>query len=105
MTLPVLRIVVGACTLAVATLAHAATPLTLPLGDLGVHTTSDVELPLPPAPQVARPDVSRIRVVIKRQPQGCDGEERRAVSERRQAVGQPRQADPWSTKPAWSRLG
>lgn len=107
MTRTALRMSVGACLIAMTTVAHAATPLTLPLGDLGLQV-ADVDLPVPPPPQKARPEVTQFRLVIKRQPvRGCDGEERRSLSERRQVTRQvaPGQTDPWVTKPAWSRWG
>ena len=75
--------------MAMTTALHAATPITLPFGDLGVQGGSAaMDLPLPPPPQVARPDVTQMRLVIKPQPhRGCDQEyTRRATGERRQAV-------------------
>lgn len=89
MTCSVVRMGIGACLMAFTTVAHAATPLTLPFGDFGLQATPEIELPLPPPPQqVARPDVSRMRLVIKRQPpRGCTSEEtRRNVEERRQTA-------------------
>ena len=88
MLLPVLRIAVGACALSATTALHAATPLTLPLGDLGLTVAPDLELPVPPPPAVTRPDVTQIRLIIKQQPRGCDGGDvRRATPERRQVEG------------------
>ena len=86
MTCAVVRMGIGACLMAVTTVAHAATPLTLPFGDFGLQATPEIELPLPPPPQqVARPDVTQMRLVIKRQPaRGCSSDEtRRNVEERR----------------------
>ena len=88
MLLPVLRIAVGACALSVTTALHAATPLTLPLGDLGLHVGPELDLPVPPPPAVTRPDVTQMRLIIKQQPRGCDGEQvRRAAPDRRQVEG------------------
>ncbi len=85
----VLRMGIGACVMAMTTATHAATPITLPFGDLGFQTGSAMELPLPPAPQMARPDVTQMRLVIK-QPRGCDpAETRRPAGERRQGAVQP----------------
>lgn len=92
MTLSFLRIGVSAAVLAMTTVTHAATPITLPFGDLGLQSTPDVDLPVPPPPQVARPDLTQMRLVIKRQPVrgGCGGDEmRRGPAERRQAVVGP----------------
>ena len=89
MSFSVLRIGVSACVLAMTTVTHAATPITLPFGDFGLQSGSEPELPLPPPPQVARPDVAQMRLVIKRQPGrgGCVPEETRRVTiERRQAA-------------------
>lgn len=100
---PVLRLAVGVCALSATVALHAATPITLPLGDLGLHSAPSLDLPVPPPPQVARPDVTRMRLIIKQQPRGCDGEDgRRTLNERRQASAP---ADAWATKPAWSRWG
>jgi hypothetical protein len=97
----VFRLVVGVCALSTTMAVHAATPLSLPLTDLGLQPP-DVALPLPPPPQIARPDVSQMRIVIKRQ-KGCDGLEiRRPMTERRQMTAH---AGPWATTRAWSRLG
>ena len=102
MTLPVFRLVVGVCALSTTMAVHAATPLSLPLTDLGLQAP-EVELPVPPPPQVVRPDVTQIRIVIKRQ-KGCDGSEmRRPMTERRQMTAQAK--DPWATTPVWSRWG
>lgn len=84
MTCAVVRMGIGACLMACTTVAHAATPLTLPFGDVGLQAILAIELPLPPSPpQVARPDMTRMRLVIKRQPPpGCtSGETRRHVEE------------------------
>lgn len=89
MTCAVVRMGVGAGLMALTTVVHAATPLTLPFGELGLQATTEIELPLPPPPQqVARPDVTQMRLVIKRQPpRGCTSEEtRRNVEERRQTA-------------------
>ena len=92
MTLTFLRIGVSAAVLAMTTVTHAATPITLPFGDLGLQAAPEVELPVPPPPQVARPDLTQMRLVIKRQPVrgGCGGGElRRTPGERRQAAAVP----------------
>lgn len=89
MTLTVLRIGVSACVLAMTAVAHAATPITLPFGDFGLQGSSGLDLPLPPPPPVARPDVTQMRLVIKRQPTrgGCTPDEtRRSPGERRQVA-------------------
>lgn len=99
---PAFRLALGACALAMTTVAHAATPISLPLDDFGVDATLD--LPVPPPPQIARP-TPHIRLVIKRQVRpGCQGDAPRPGTERRQAsrAGQP---DPWATTPVWFRLG
>lgn len=93
MTLSFLRIGVSAAVLAMTTVTHAATPITLPFGDLGLQA-SEVELPVPPPPQVARPDPTQMRLVIKRQSSrgGCGSGEmqvRRGTGERRQAANKP----------------
>jgi hypothetical protein len=74
--------------MAVTTAAHAATPITLPFGDFGLQSSADLHLPLPPPPQVARPDVTQMRLVIKRLPHGgCDqDDQRRPAQDRRQVV-------------------
>ena len=74
--------------MAMTTALHAATPITLPFGDLGLQAVAPMDLPLPPPPQVARPDVTQMRLVIKPQPhRGCDKEYTRpATGERRQVV-------------------
>jgi hypothetical protein len=76
--------------MALATAVHAATPITLPFGDFGLQAGSGsaLDLPVPPAPQVARPDLTQMRLVIKLQhPRGCDQEDaRRQAVDRRQAV-------------------
>ncbi len=100
---PVLRLAVGVCALSMTAAIHAAAPISLPLGDLGLQSGAAVELPLPPPPPAARPDVSRMRLIIKQQPAGCSVEDdRRTLTVQRQVAAQP---DPWLTKPAWSRLG
>ena len=88
MTCAVLRVGVGACVMALTTAVHAATPITLPFGDFGFQTGPVMDLPLPPAPQVARPDLTQMRLVIKPQhPRGCGQDDtRRQAGERRQAV-------------------
>ena len=88
MTCAVLRVGIGACVMALTTAVHAATPITLPFGDFGFQAGPAMDLPLPPPPQVARPDLTQMRLVIKPQhPRGCDQEEtRRPAGERRQAV-------------------
>lgn len=89
MTLSALCLGVSVGALAMTTVAHAATPITLPFGDFGLKGAAEMHLPLPPPPQVERPDVSRMRLVIKRQPLrgGCESEEqRRAGGDRRQAT-------------------
>lgn len=80
---------IGACLMAMTTTTHAATPMTLPFGELGLQPMSEIALPVPPPPQVARPDVTRMRIVIKPQPaRGCDGDDdtRRPAGERRQTA-------------------
>jgi hypothetical protein len=103
-TFSVLRIGVSACVLATTTvMTHAATPITLPFGDLGLQGNTELDLPVPPPPpQVVRPDVTRMRLIIKRVPVrgGCGSgseEMRRLPGERRQAEARP------EVKP--SRLG
>jgi hypothetical protein len=92
-TLSVLRIGVSACVLAMTTVSQAATPITLPFGDFG--QSAEVALPVPPPPpQVVRPDVKQMRLVIKRVPVrgGCGSgseELRRMTGERRQAAAGP----------------
>jgi hypothetical protein len=70
---------IAACLVSLTAVAHAATPLTLPFGDLGLQATPEIALPLPPPPrQVARPDVTRMRQAIKPLPRrGCGSETRR----------------------------
>ena len=73
--IPALRAGIGVLVLGLSTMAHAATPMTLPLGsELALLGGGDrLELPIPPPPRVARPDVSQMRLVIKPQPpKGCD---------------------------------
>lgn len=99
MTLSVLRIGVSACVLAMTTVTHAATPITLPFGDFGLQGSAEVVLPVPPPPQVARPDVTKMQLVIKRVPTrgGCgSGSEdlRRVPGERRQAAAAGQDAKP-----------
>lgn len=67
MTLSILRIGVTACVLAATGVTHAATPMMLPFGDLTAQPSTEVALPLPPPPPVVKPDVSQIRLIIKRQ--------------------------------------
>lgn len=92
MTLSVLRIGVSACVLAMTTVTHAATPITMPFGDFGMQGSAELDLPVPPPPpQVVRPDVTQMRLVIKRVPArgGCgSGSEdmRRVPGDRRQAA-------------------
>lgn len=72
-----LRAVIGVCVLGLSTTLHAATPLTLPLGSEFALLTDGgaIDLPIPPPPRVARPDVSQMRLVIKPQPtKGCEDE-------------------------------
>lgn len=105
MTLPMFRVALGACTLAMTTVAHAATPITLPLGDIGVQLMPPVDLPVPPPPPVARPDVSQFRLILKRQPRGCD-QERRPAFDHRRHVWEPMPASsPTVTKPVMFRWG
>lgn len=87
--LPLLRTATFAGVLAMASLVHAATPIALPLGRLGGPIADDVELPVPPPPRVARPDVSRFPLVIKPSTRACGEEERRTTS---------RRADPFSVE-------
>ncbi|BCS36000.1 hypothetical protein TBR22_A52370 [Luteitalea sp. TBR-22] len=75
-----LRAGIGVCVLGLSTVAHAATPITLPLGsDLALLAGSTpIDLPVPPPPRVPRPDVSQMRLVIKPQPnKGCDEDAQR----------------------------
>ena len=103
--LPVLRLAAGVCALSMPAALHAATPISLPIGDIGLHADDDLELPVPPPPRASKPDVSQMRLVIKQQPirTGCASEdERRQLNERRHVTVQPA---PWLTKPALSPLG
>lgn len=87
MTMSVLRVGVSVCVLAATGVSHAATPMTLPFGDLPLQGSSTIALPLPPPPPVAVQDVTRMRLVIKSRRGGCpDGrlETRRTGGERRQ---------------------
>ncbi len=89
MTLSALCVGVSVGALAMTTVTHAATPITLPFGDFGLKGAAEMYLPLPPPPQVERPDVTQMRLVIKRQPGrgACEPEEqRRAAGDRRQAA-------------------
>ena len=89
MTCAVLRVGIGACVMALTTAVHAATPITLPFGDFGFQAGSALDLPLPPPPQVAKPDLTQMRLVIKPlHRRGCGDQEetRRTVTERRQTV-------------------
>jgi hypothetical protein len=108
-TLSALRLSLGACviaTAAVATVAHAATPITLPLEDLGLDTAAGIDLPVPPPPRVVRPSTAHMQLVIKRQVRGgCQAETRRTTVERRQVFRPAPTTDPWSTTPVWFRLG
>ena len=75
MMIPALRAGIGVWVLGMSTMAHAATPMTLPLGSELAFLAggSRMELPIPPPPRVERPDVSRMKLVIKPQPlKGCD---------------------------------
>ena len=104
--LSALRLAIGACAIATVTVAHAATPITLPLEDLGLDHSAGIDLPVPPPPQVARPSTTYIQVVIKRQLRGgCQGESRKATVERRQVSRPGSPADPWTTAPVWFRWG
>lgn len=105
MTLPALRLAIGACTIAMATVVHAATPITLPLGDLQ-HDATALDLPVPPPPQIARPTTAQLRLVIKRQLRpGCQAESPKSTMERRQAARPGTTVDPWARTPVWFRLG
>ena len=100
---PALRLVLGACALAVTTVAHAATPITLPIDSFAADANA-IELPVPPPPRVARPE-PQIRLVIKRQQRpGCQSDVPQSTVDRRQAT-RAGTADPWSTTPVWFRLG
>lgn len=90
MILPMLRTATAAGLLSIASLAQAATPLSLPLGNIGAQLTDEVELPVPPPPRVARPDVSQFRLVVKPTPRGCEGDERRPTSRRQAALSADR---------------
>lgn len=85
MIVPMLRTATAATLLSIASVANAATPISLPLGHIGALLTDDVELPVPPPPRVARPDISHFRLVVRPAPQRCEGGERRQTS-RRQGV-------------------
>jgi hypothetical protein len=88
-TCAVLRVGLGASVMAVATVVHAATPITLPFGDFGLQAGSGsaLDLPVPPPPQVARPDLAQMRLVIRPQHPPCDKEyTRRHTGDRRQTV-------------------
>jgi hypothetical protein len=90
--------------MAVATVVHAATPITLPFGDFGLQAGSGsaLELPVPPPPPVARPDLAQMRLVIRPQHPPCDKEyTRRQTGDRRQAVIEARTV----TAPKPTRLG
>lgn len=90
MTSAVLAMGIGAGLVAMTTATHAATPMTLPFGDVGFQAGATIQLPVPPAPQVARPDVSQMRLIIKPQPRGCgQPDTRRPVGERREVEAQP----------------
>lgn len=91
MILPMLRTATAAGVLATTTLAQAATPITLPVRHLGRHLSEDVTLPVPPPPPVARPDVSRFPLNLKRLPRGCEADERRSAATR---------PPPWHATPA-----
>ena len=49
--LPVLRLAAGVCALSMTAALHAATPISLPIGDIGLHADDDLELPVPPPPR------------------------------------------------------
>ena len=86
MTYVVLRVGIGASVMALTTAVHAATPITLPFGDLSFQPGWGVELPLPPPPQVARPDLAQMRLVIRPEHPPCDKDStRRQTGDRRQA--------------------
>ena len=107
--LSALRLALGASAIATAmvvTVAHAATPISLPLQDLGLETAAGIDLPVPPPPRVVRPSTTPIPLVIKRQISGgCQAEGRKTSVERRQVSQPVRAADPWATTPVWFRLG
>jgi hypothetical protein len=88
--LPMLRTATAAGLLSIAGVAQAATPISLPLGNIGAQLTDDVELPVPPQPRVARPDISQFRLIVKPAPRGCEGEERRPTSRRQTALSADR---------------
>ncbi len=83
MTLSVLCVGVSVGALAMTTVTYAATPITLPFGDFSIKGAAEIHLPLPPPPQVERPDVTQMRLVIKRQPMpvrgGCESDARPAA--------------------------
>jgi hypothetical protein len=89
-TLSVLSIGVSVGALAMTTVTYAATPITLPFGDFSLKGAAEIHLPLPPPPHVERPDVTQMRLVIKRQPVpvrgGCESDARPAAGDRRQAA-------------------
>lgn len=69
--LPVLRLAAGAWMLALADAAHASTPMMLPSAGGDVQLSTSIDLPVPPAPRVARPDVTRMPLVIREPSRGC----------------------------------
>jgi hypothetical protein len=97
-TLSVLCVGVSVGALAMTTVSFAATPITLPFGDFDLKGGAEIHLPLPPPPQVERPDVTQMRLVIKRQPLpvrgGCESDDPRpAGGDRRQATAGRAAAD------------
>ena len=93
MTCAVLRVGIGASVMALTTAVHAATPITFPFGDFGVQAGSTaLDLPVPPPPQVAKPDLAQMRLVIRPTHPPCDKEYKytgRQTVERRQARAVP----------------
>ncbi len=107
MTIPVIRLAVGVSALTMTAALHAATPMSLPLGDLGLPATggSSLTLPVPPPPprQISKPEILPARIVIKGDTSACGAvNTTRMVREKRQVAVEP---DPWVTTPVWFRLG
>ena len=102
---PALRLVAGVCALSMTAAVHAATPITLPLGDLGIQVgdKAAIELPVPPPPVRKGKSQPSIQLIIKaRDTGGCTNDSAGRAADRREVSAVP---DPWATKPVWSRLG
>ncbi len=107
MTIPVIRLAVGVSALTMTAALHAATPMSLPLGELALPATggSSLTLPVPPPPprRISKPEVLPARIVIKADTSACgNADAARATHEKRQVAVAP---DPWVTTPVWFRLG